>query len=297
MKMHQKFSGTGVALVTPFDEFGKIDFESLEQLFLHVVKGGVDYVVVMGTTGESPTLAFDEKQAVLSAIVDLNATYQIPIVLGVGGNDTADIIHHLHTYDLHGVSAILSVSPYYNKPTQEGLYAHYKAIADASRLPIILYNVPGRTGSNILPETVCRLARDCRNIIGVKEASGNIVQCMELTRIKPADFLVISGDDNLVLPQMAVGMNGIISVAANAYPKEVSELVNLIYAGKYEKASKVFYKMLPGIDLMFAEGNPSGIKYYLSKLGLCKNAFRLPLVPVGAATAAKIDAFMDDFAK
>ncbi len=295
--MHQKFSGTGVALVTPFDEFGKIDFEALEQLFLHVVKGGVDYVVVLGTTGESPTLGFDDKQSILSFIIDLNVSVQIPIVFGLGGNDTADIIHHLHTYDLHGVSAILSVSPYYNKPTQEGLYAHYKAIAEASRLPIILYNVPGRTGSNLLPDTVCRLARDCRNIIGVKEASGNIVQCMELTRIKPADFLVISGDDNLVLPQMAVGMNGIISVAANAYPKEVSELVNLIYAGKYEKASKLFYKMLPGIDLMFAEGNPSGIKYFMSKLGLCKNLFRLPIVPVSMATASKIDAFMEEFAK
>lgn len=283
--------GTGVALVTPFHKDGSIDFPALDKLVHHVSSGGVDFLVVMGTTAESPTLSTGEKQEVLAAVIKAN-TKKLPVVLGIGGNNTLEVVHTIRTTNLTGVSALLSVAPYYNKPSQEGLYAHFKAIAASTKLPIILYNVPGRTGSNILPETIIRLAKDCRNINAVKEASGNIVQCMELLRTKPANLVVLSGDDNLILAQMVLGMEGIISVAANSFPKEMTNLINLTIAGKYDKAQKILYQFLPAIDLMFAEGNPSGIKCFLSHQGICQNSLRLPLVPVSEATDKKVAAML-----
>lgn len=288
---YQQFKGTGVALVTPFQKNGSIDYPALEKLVSNVIKGGVDFLVALGTTAETPTLTSEEKQAVLSAIVKYGDG-KVPVVCGIGGNNTDEVTHQLKTMNLQGVDAILSVAPYYNKPTQEGMYQHFKAVAAATSKPIILYNVPGRTGSNLLPATALRLAADCNNIIAIKEASGNIVQCMELLQNKPDDFTVLSGDDNLVLAQMAIGMEGIISVAANCFIKEMTDMINLAIVGKFDKARKVHYKLLTGLDLLFVEGNPPGVKYVLSKQGVCNNVFRLPVVPVSEATAKKIDAFL-----
>ncbi|MCW3122579.1 MAG: dihydrodipicolinate synthase [Flavipsychrobacter sp.] len=287
----QQLKGTGVALVTPFQTDGSIDYSALEQLVNNVIKGGVDFLVALGTTAETPTLTIDEKKAVLEAVI----TYcdkRVPVVCGIGGNDTAEVVHNLKDFDLKDVAAILSVAPYYNKPTQEGMYQHFKAVAKATAKPIILYNVPGRTGSNMLPATAIRLANDCKNIVAMKEASGNLVQCMELIQNKPDGFTVLSGDDNLVLAQMAVGMEGIISVAANCFAADFTEMVNLALVNKYDKARKLHYKLLTGIDLLFVDGNPPGVKYVLSKQGVCGNIFRLPVVPVSDATAQKLDAFL-----
>ncbi len=289
--MAQQIKGTGVALVTPFTAEGRVDFQALEKLVTKVSDGGIDFLVVLGTTAESPTLTVEEKQEVIHAVLHYNVR-RLPVVCGVGGNSTQEVVHQLKTLDLRGIHAILSVAPYYNKPTQAGLFAHFKEIASATRLPIILYNVPGRTGSNILPETVCRLAKDHRNIVAIKEASGNLAQCMELIRTKPSSLHVLSGDDNLIISQMAVGMEGIISVAANSFPAEMAEIVNLTIVNKYDKARKVFYKLLPAIDLMFVEGNPGGIKCFLKHQGICENTLRLPLVPVSAATEEKIITYL-----
>jgi len=286
--------GTGVALVTPFHKDGSVDYVALSRLVEGTIKGGVDFLVALGTTAESPTLTLEEKQKVLETVVTQNEG-RLPVVCGIGGNDTAEVVHLFQEFDLNGVDAILSVAPYYNRPSQEGLYQHFKAIAEATFKPIILYNVPGRTGSNILPSTVLRLAADCPNITSIKEASGNIVQCMELLQNKPENFTVLSGDDNLVLAQMAIGMEGIISVAANCFPKEMSELINLCMAGKYEKARKIHYKLLPGIDLLFAEGNPPGVKCVLHHQGACANVFRLPVVPVSEGLDRKIAEYLKNF--
>ncbi len=287
----QKFRGTGVALVTPFQKNGKVDLPALEKLVAHVIKGGIDFLVALGTTGETPTLSAVEKQEVLNAIV----TYcdgKVPVVCGIGGNNTDEVLRQLKDMDLRGVDAILSVAPYYNKPSQEGMYLHFKAIAAATNKPIILYNVPGRTGSNLLPVTVLRLAADCNNIIAIKEASGNIPQCLELLHSKPDDFTVLSGDDDLVVAQMAIGMEGIISVAANCFTKDMTDVVNLALVNKFDKARKVHYKILPGIQLLFAEGNPAGVKAVLKQMGMCENILRLPLAPVSETTAKKIAAFV-----
>jgi len=289
--MNNKLKGTGVALVTPFQQDGSIDYPALEKLVDHVIKGGVDFLVALGTTAETPTLSLTEKQDVLTAIIRYGND-QVPVVCGMGGNNTEELVHQLKTFDLRGVAAILSVSPYYNKPTQEGLFQHFKAVAAATNKHIILYNVPGRTGGNILPETTLRLAAECKNIIGIKEASGNIVQCMELLQSKPEGFTVLSGDDNLVLAQMALGMEGIISVAANCFTKEMTDMINLAIVGKFDKARKVLYKLLPGIDLLFAEGNPAGVKEVLKDMGICEHTLRLPLVPVSEPTAKKISQFL-----
>ncbi len=287
----QKLHGTGVALVTPFLKNGKVDFTSLEKLVAHVIKGGVDFLVALGTTGETTTLSAAEKQEVLSSVVKYCAG-KVPVVCGIGGNDTSEVVRQIKEMDLTGVDAILSVAPYYNKPSQEGLYQHFKAVSAASNKSIILYNVPGRTGSNLLPATVIRLAADCTNIIGIKEASGNIPQCLELLQNKPDNFTVLSGDDDLVVAQMAIGMEGIISVAANCYTKEMTDVVNLALVNKFDKARKVHYKILNGINLLFAEGNPAGVKCTLKNMDLCENVLRLPLVPVSDATAKKIAAFV-----
>ena len=287
----QKLHGTGVALITPFHKNGKIDFTALEKLVEHVIKGGVDFLVAMGSTGETPTLSAAEKQEVLAAIIKYGDG-KVPVVCGIGGNDTHEVVRQLKETDLHGVDAILSVAPYYNKPSQEGMYQHFKAISAASNKPIILYNVPGRTGSNLLPATVLRLAADCPNIIGIKEASGNIPQCLELLQNKPDNFTVLSGDDDLVVAQMAIGMEGIISVAANCYTKDMCDVVNLALVNKFDKARKLHYKILTGINLLFTEGNPAGVKCTLKAMDICENILRLPLVPVSDATAKKINAFV-----
>jgi 4-hydroxy-tetrahydrodipicolinate synthase len=288
---YQQFKGTGVALVTPFQQDGKVDFPALGSLVSHVIKGGVDFLVALGTTAETPTLSAAEKQEVLSAIVKYNER-KVPVVCGLGGNNTAEVLQNLKDFDLKGVDALLSVTPYYNKPSQEGLYQHFKAIAEATNKPIILYNVPGRTGGNMLPATAIRLAKDFKNIVAIKEASGNLVQCMELIQDKPDNFTVLSGDDNLALAQMAVGMEGIISVAANCFTKEMTDIINLAIVGKFDKARRTFYKILPGIDLLFAEGNPAGVKCVLKHMNLCQQHLRLPLVPVSEGTENKIIEFL-----
>ncbi len=289
--MAKQLKGTGVALVTPFQKNGSIDYPALEKLVNNVIKGGVDFLVALGTTGETPTLSVAEKKDILSAVIKYNKK-RVPVVCGIGGNSTDEVVHHLKEFDLKDVDAVLSVSPYYNKPSQEGIYQHFKAVAKASPKPIILYNVPGRTGGNILPATALRLAADFDNIVAIKEASGNLVQCMELIQQKPAHFTVLSGDDNLVLAQIAVGMEGVISVAANCFAKDFTDMVNFALDNKYDKARKLHYKLLPGIDLLFADGNPPGVKYVLSRQKVCSNIFRLPVVPVSETTAKKIDAFL-----
>ena len=289
--MIKQFKGTGVALVTPFQKNGSIDFIALQKLVNHVIEGGVDFIVALGTTAETVTLTNEEKHEVLTSIITFTNN-RVPIVCGIGGNNTTEVVHQIKTNNLNGVSALLSVAPYYNKPSQEGMYQHFKAIAEASNLPIILYNVPGRTSSNLLPATVLRLALDFTNIIGIKEASGNIVQCMEILMQKPDNFIVLSGDDNLIVPQMAIGMDGIISVAANCYTKQMTEIINLLLIEKYSEAKKLFYNLLPGIDLLFVEGNPAGVKCALSYLDICENVFRLPIVPVSKNTDEKTKLFI-----
>ncbi|GAA4450486.1 4-hydroxy-tetrahydrodipicolinate synthase [Rurimicrobium arvi] len=293
--MNISFRGTGVALVTPFRNDHSIDYDALGKLIDHVVNNGVDYLVALGTTGETPTLSSDEKKQVLKFVVQHNAG-RVPVVCGMGGNNTAEILEQLKDYDLTGVSALLSVSPYYNKPTQEGIYQHYKAIAQATPLPIILYNVPGRTAGNILPATALRLAKDCSNIVAIKEASGNIVQFMEYVSVMPDGFQLLSGDDNLVLPQIAIGFHGVISVAANSYPKLFTEMVNAALDGDLGNARTKHYQLLKGMDLLFAEGNPAGVKCALKQLGVCGDTLRLPLVNVSDATEQAIKAFVGTIA-
>ncbi len=285
------FRGTGVALVTPFNEDGSIDYPALENLVDYVINNGVNYLVALGTTGETPTLTAEEKKDVLSCIV-AKCGNRVPVVCGIGGNNTAEVLQQLKDYNLSGVSGILSVVPYYNKPTQEGLYQHFRAIANSTDKPIILYNVPGRTVTNMLPATSLRLANDFKNIVAIKEASGNMSQCMDLVAGKPGHFAILSGDDDLVLPQIALGMEGVISVAANCFTKDFTTMVNNALDGNFDAAKTMHYRLLDGIRLLFADGNPAGVKYVLSKMGLCKNVMRLPIVPVTEATAEKINGWL-----
>lgn len=291
--MDNRFRGLGVALVTPFRANGAIDHAGLEKVIEHQITGGIDYLVVMGTTGESVTLSAEEKKLVLSQAIEL-VRNRIPIVLGIGGNNTAEVVEQLKSYDLSGVDGILSVSPYYNKPTQEGIYQHYRALAQASLLPILLYNVPGRTMSNITADTTLRLARDFKNIVGIKEASGNLDQIGTILKHRPKDFLVISGDDALTLPILALGGDGVISVVGNALPQQFSTLVHAGLKGDLATARKEHFKLLELMTYLFLEGNPGGIKEALKVLGLCDHHLRLPLVPVGEATAKKIYGAMAD---
>ena len=278
-----KFRGTGVAIVTPFKEDRSVDYAVLEKLIQHLIAGGVDYLVVNGTTGESVTLSRQEKLDVLAFAIKINNN-RVPLVFGIGGNNTQDILDCFHTYDFTGVDAILSVSPFYNKPSQEGIYQHYKAIAAICPLPIILYNVPARTGSHMEAETVLRLANDCKNVIGVKEASGVIFNSMKIIRNKPEGFLVISGDDILNLPIIASGGDGIISVIANAFPKDYSNMVKAALIGDFKTAQQLHYKYFDMVHYMFVDGNPPGIKATLKILGICDDTVRLPLVNVTSAT-------------
>jgi 4-hydroxy-tetrahydrodipicolinate synthase len=282
-----ELKGLGVAMVTPFKKSGEVDINGLKKLTDHLVTGNADYLVVMGTTGESVTLSKEDKKLVLDTVMSTNNGRK-PIVLGVGGNNTADIASQMARIEPHGITAFLSVTPYYNKPTQNGLFEHYKTLSESSKLPIILYNVPGRTGVNLLPDTVSKIAFDCRNIIGIKEASGNVEQVMSVIQQTPKEFLVISGDDALTLPLISAGCDGVISVVGNAFPKEFSEMVNLALTGDFENARLIHYRLLDIIKLLFVEGNPAGVKEVLSQLDICGEYLRLPLVPVSHETSEKL---------
>jgi 4-hydroxy-tetrahydrodipicolinate synthase len=281
------FKGVGVALVTPFQSNGQVDFSGLQRLVEHQIKNGTDYLVVQGTTGESATLSLQEKKAVLDFIIEINAK-RLPIVLGIGGNNTAAVVEALKSSDLKDVDGVLSVSPYYNKPSQEGIYQHYKTISAATSKPIILYNVPGRTMSNVLPETTIRIAKDCKNIIGVKEASGNLEQVMEIINNKPEGFVVLSGDDALTLPHMAIGGDGVISVVANAFPRRFSTLVHAAMENNMDLAREKHYELIEVIQQLFVDGNPGGVKHVLKLLNICDDNLRLPLVPVNKQVADKL---------
>ncbi len=286
----QMFVGTGVALVTPFKKDFSVDTEALKRIVNFTIEGGVEYLVVLGTTAESATLTKEEKEVVIETIKTANAG-RLPLVLGVGGNNTMDVVDELQTRDFTGFSAILSVSPYYNKPTQEGIYQHFKKIAEASPLPIILYNVPGRTASNMLPATVVRLAKDFKNVIAIKEAAGDIVQAMKLIQHAPKDFLVISGDDMITLPMVLAGGAGVISVIGEGFPKEFSEMVRLGLQRKVNEAYELHYKLADSIDMIFEQGNPAGIKEIFKSRGLSENTVRLPLVNVDENLSKRLDDF------
>ena len=286
----EKFKGLGVAMVTPFNADGSIDYLGLERLTNHLVDGGVNYLVVMGTTGENPTINNEEQQAILQKVIEINAR-RLPIVFGIGGNSTAAVVERLKSENLEGVDGILCVSPYYNKPSQEGIYQHYKAVSDATPLPVIMYNVPGRTGSLVVAETTLRIAQ-LPNIVCTKEASGSLDICMDVIRGAPEDFGVISGDDNYTMPYIAAGMQGVISVLGNAYPKEFSQMVNYALDGDFKNAKHLHYKLLPLMKAIFMDGNPGGVKYALNKLGICQDEFRLPVVPVNKTTEKSLDEAM-----
>ncbi len=284
----QSLIGTGVALVTPFKKDFSVDIEALKRIVNFQIDNQIEYLVVLGTTAENATLTQQEKEAVIQAVIEANQQ-RLPLVLGVGGNDTAAVVNELKTRDLAAFVAILSVSPYYNKPTQEGIYQHFKAIAEASPIRVILYNVPGRTSSNMLPDTVIRLAKDFKNIVAIKEAAGDIVQAMQLIQNKPKDFLVISGDDMIALPIVLAGGSGVISVIGEGIPKRFSEMIRLGLQRKVDEAYHWHYQISDTINLIFEQGNPAGIKEIFKCLGLSENTVRLPLVNVDTALASKIE--------
>ncbi len=292
--LQEQLRGTGVALVTPFTAQEAIDWTSLERLIDHVIGGGVDYVVTLGTTGETPTLSSDEKLDLIRFTFE-KVNKRVPVVVGIGDYNTQDVVKRLEKCPLDEAAAVLSVAPYYSKPSQEGIFQHYKAIAAASPKPIILYNVPGRTGRNMTAETTLRLAHEVGNIIAMKEASGDMVQCMKIVRDKPKDFLVISGDDAVALPQLACGMDGVISVAANYFAKDFSGMVKAALNGDFIEANRLHYKMLEGFDLMFEENNPAGIKAFLHYNGIVENTFRLPVVPVSEGLGRRIEQYLKKY--
>lgn len=281
------FKGTGIALITPFKQDKTVDITALENVVNHVVEGGADFLVALGTTSEAPTLSQDEKKQVVSTILNTNGK-RLPVLLGMGGNNTCSVIEQIKSQDFTGIDGILSVVPYYNKPNQRGMKAHFEAIADASPVPVILYNVPGRVGVNLQASTCVELAQH-PNIIAVKEASGNLQQIMEILRDKPSDFDVLSGDDGITQPLIALGAQGVISVAANAYIKPFSRMMRAMRDGQTEEALRLHYSMLRMNQLIFADGNPAGIKYLMSLMGLCQNVLRLPLVPVNETVEKMIE--------
>jgi 4-hydroxy-tetrahydrodipicolinate synthase len=292
----QSLIGTGVALVTPFKEDFSIDTEALRRIVNFSIDGGIEYLVVLGTTAENATLTQDEKELVIATVIEAN-NGRLPLVLGVGGNNTLKVVEELKTRDFSAFDAILSVSPYYNKPTQEGIYQHFKAIAEASPIPVILYNVPGRTASNMLPATVLRLAKDFKNVVAIKEAAGDLVQAMQLLKNKPKDFLVISGDDMIALPMVLAGGSGVISVIGQGFPKEFSEMIRLGLNRKVDEAFKSHYLLADCIDMIFEQGNPAGIKQVFQSLGITGNTVRLPLVNVDESLTNRIDQFVKNINK
>ena len=290
------FHGLGVALVTPFTENGAVDFAAVAKIVDNLVEGGVDYILVLGTTGETPTLTTDERKALIRFVRERVAG-RVQLMVGIGGNCTRDVVATLRTWDLSGYDAVLSVNPYYNKPNQEGLYQHFKAIAEASPLPIMLYNIPGRTGVNMTPETIARLAKDCPNILGIKEASGNLEQMERIKALTPSDFLLISGDDGLTVEVVKRGGVGVISVLANAYPAETKEVVSLALLNKIEEAEQKLQALDGIISALFEEGNPVGIKTALHLKGVCSNTMRLPLVSGSESLQAKMKNLIAEYEK
>ncbi|HUW91904.1 MAG TPA: 4-hydroxy-tetrahydrodipicolinate synthase [Bacteroidales bacterium] len=288
----KKFKGTGVAVVTPFKNDLSIDFAAMGRIIDHLIAGGVNYIVVLGTTGEPSTLNKDEKNALTSYVAEA-INKRVPLVVGIGGNNTSELVSFIRHADFEGVDAILSVSPYYNKPSQRGLYQHYRQIAAASPVPVILYNVPSRTCSSLMPETVLELAKDCENIIGIKEASGSFENVMKILKDKPEDFFVISGNDMDILPVIAAGGTGVISVLANAYPAEWSEMVNQALKHNFKIAREIQFKFLEMIELLFADGSPAGVKAMMSSMNLCQNTLRLPLVTVNRSVQSRIQKAME----
>ena len=291
MALREQLRGTGVAMITAFRPDFTIDYDALEKVIDFVIKEGVEYIVALGTTGETPTLSKEEKIAITHFTYE-KVNGRVPVVVGIGGNDTQELIKDLKSFPLDKAAAVLSASPYYSKPSQEGLYQHYKALAAVSSKPILLYNVPGRTGRNLTAATTLRLAREVKNIIGIKEASGDMAQCMEILRDKPADFLVVSGDDALALPQIACGMEGVISVAANSFPRKFTDMVRLCLKGDFAAAKTLNDQLIQGYELLFAENNPAGVKAAMSELGLIGNYVRLPLVPLSEGLHAKVKEYL-----
>ena len=289
----KKFKGTGIAIVTPFKNDSSIDFTALGRVINHIIAGGVNYIVVLGTTGESVTLTKDEKQAIIAYVKEV-VDGRIPLVAGIGGNNTQEVINNIRHTDLTGIDGVLSVAPYYNKPTQRGLVQHFKAIATCSPLPVIIYNVPGRTGCNVTADTCLELAHECKNIAGVKEASGDLTQIMKIIKGKPENFSVISGDDMLTIPVISAGGIGVISVLGNAFPAACAELVNHALRNNFKAAREIQFKYLEMIELLFVEGNPCGIKAIMSVMNLCQNILRLPLVSVSRTTMARIQKAVDE---
>ena len=286
MSLRETLRGTGVALITPFKYNTGIDYTALEKVIDFVISGGVEYVVTLGTTGETPTLSKEEKKQIALFTYEKVAG-RVPVVVGIGGNNTAELLQELASFPLDKAAAVLSASPYYSKPSQEGLFLHYKALAEASPKPLLLYNVPGRTGRNLSAATTIRLAHEVKNVAGIKEASGDMAQCMEILRDKPDNFLVVSGDDALAFPQIACGMEGVISVAANGFSREFSDMVRLALQGDLRGAKALNDRLIAGYDIMFAENNPAGIKGAMAEKGLIGNYVRLPVVPLSAGLQAK----------
>ena len=291
MSLRNTLRGTGVAMVTPFKKNEEVDYQALEKLIDHLINNGVEYLVTLGTTGETPTLTKEEMIDIINCTFD-KVNERVPVVVGIGGNNTANLLENLELFPLNKATAILSSSPNYNKPSQEGIFQHYKIFSEASPKPVILYNVPGRTGSNITAETTLRLAKECENIAGIKEASGIMIQCMHILKNKPEDFLVVSGDDHLAFPLIACGMDGVISVAANCFPKDFSEMVRSLLSFDLVKAREYQYKLLPGMDLLFAENNPAGVKAFLTEMHMIENVLRLPLVPLSPQLREKVKEFV-----
>ena len=287
------FKGLGIALITPFTADGQVDYPSLIRLVNYQLDNGADFFCILATTGETPVLTPEEKLTIKNTVVDL-VQGRVPILMGCGGNNTAAVIHELKTGDFKGIDGVLSVCPYYNKPSQEGLYQHFKAIAAATELPVVLYNVPGRTGVNMQAATTVRLARDCRNIVAIKEASGNLEQVDEIIKNKPNDFDVISGDDSLTFPMISCGAVGVISVIGNALPREFSKMIRLQFRGEYEAARKIHHRFTDLFSLLFVDGNPAGVKAMLHEMGFIENVLRLPLVPTRISTLQKMSEIMKE---
>ena len=291
MSLRNLLKGTGVAIVTPFQEDESVDFVALEKLIDFIIGNGVEYVVSLGTTGETPTLTKKEKLDIVNFTLD-KISNRVPVVVGIGGNNTREVVDTVESFPLDKVAAILSAAPYYNKPSQEGIFQHYKAIANASPKPIILYNVPGRTGRNMEPSTTIRLATEVKNIAGIKEAGNSIPQCMQLLRDRPEDFLIVSGDDDLVLPELAAGIDGVISVAANCFPKMFSDMVRAGLKQDFATAKKLNDSLIEAYNLLFAENNPAGVKAFLYEMGFIKNVVRLPVVPLSNAVHQKVKGYL-----